>query len=521
MLAGFLALVPLLVVTVLILVDVLRTPDELPQEHAEWQAHETERAITAAPRESGAKGLPLEPAGTGIAAGAHDVGRGWRPDGVSPSAGGHRRPGTWTAAQQKGPRGALKHWPVHFRLFLLAIIPAVAAAAVTLSVVRIFSSLSGTAVHSQVSSVHDGAIVSALVAGAVLIVVLAVAVWFTIVVSRSVLKPLYRLRSGAVEVAEVRLPESIRRIGESDGEDAPPDVESIGVDSSDEIGDVAHAFDQVHREVLRLATGEAALRGKLNAIFTNVSRRSQALVERQIRLIDELEQGEQQADRRANLSKLDHLVTRMRRYSQNLLILAGHEPTSQPSQSMALINVIKAAVSEVEEYERVALNVQPGIAVTGLAVNDVVHLLAELVENATSLSAANTPVLISGRMLASGGLLVDITDRGFGMGAEEMAHANWRLDNPPMTDVTVVKSMGLSVVGRLAAKHGIRIRLRQAESGGLTALVWLPNALLLQQETPVSPGFTAVGSGRPLPDLTQSAMPSRRHQLNPDRAPAE
>ncbi len=509
------------VIGLLIIVDVLRTPADSPHGQADLHAYPIDRAIAGAPRDTGARPLPPELAGAGVTAGAHDGGRRWRADGVSSSAGGHRRPGTRSAAQQNGPRGALKHWPVRLRLSLLVIVPAVATVVMTLSVVRIVSSLRGTSIHSQVSSVHDGAIVSALAAGAVLIVVLAVALWLTIIVSRSVLRPLYRLRAGALNVVEVRLPEAIHLIGQSDGEGVPPAVTPMGVDSSDEIGDVAHAFDQIQKEALRLATGEAALRGKLNAIFINLSRRSQTLVERQIRLIDDLEQGEQQPERRANLSKLDHLVTRMRRYSQNLLILAGHDPSGQPSHSMALIDVIKAAVSEIEEYDRVSLNVQPGIAVTGSAVNDVVHLLAELIENATSLSAANTPVLISGRMLASGGLLIDITDRGFGMSAEEMARANWRLDNPPMTDVTVIKSVGLSVVGRLAARHGVRIRLRQAESGGLTALVWLPNALLMQQETAVSPGLSAFGGVRSRADLPQTVMPRRLGQLNPDRATAE
>ncbi len=538
MLIGIFFLVAV-VVAVLVALDVLRTPTDILHLQADmpsYPVYPAERVTAPAPREPGARVLPVEPAGTATAAVSHDAGRQWRPDsvslsgvtpsgvtpsGVTPSGGGHRRQGTWSAAQQKGPRGALKQWPVRLRLLLLVIVPAVAATAVTLSIVRMVSSLGGASIHSQISSVHDGAIVSALMAGAVLVIVLALAIWLTIVVSRSVLKPLYRLRTGALDVAEVRLPEAIHLIGESAGEGAPPEVKPIGVDSADEIGDVAHAFDQVQSEVLRLAVGEAALRGKLNAIFISMSRRSQTLVERQIRLIDDLEQGEQQPERRANLSKLDHLVTRMRRYSQNLLILAGQDPTGQPSQSMALVNVIRAAVSEIEEYDRVSLNVQPGIAVSGPAVNDVVHLLAELVENATSLSAADTPVLISGRMLASGGLLVDITDRGFGMSAEEMAHANWRLDNPPATDVTVIKSMGLSVVGRLAARHGIRIRLRQAESGGLTALVWLPNALLLQQETVASPGFSAFGAVRSRPDMAQAARPARLGQLNPDRATAE
>ena len=304
---------------------------------------------------------------------------------------------------------------------------------------------------------------------------LLLALLLTTVVGRSMVRPLRRLRSGALEVAGVRLPETVRRMSDSDGAGVPLEVEPIDVDSSDEIGEVARAFDQVHREALRLAANEAALRGNVNAMFVNLSRRSQSLVERQIRLIDDLEQGEQDPDRLASLFQMDHLATRMRRNSENLLVLAGHDATRRWNQPVALVDVLRAAVSEIEQYERVTLNVQPGIAVRGHAVNDVVHLLAELAENATSFSSAETPVVVAGHLLSSGGVLLDITDQGVGMGAEEMAHANWRLDNPPVVDVAVSRRMGLFVVARLAARHGIRVRLRPAPAGGLTALVWLPD----------------------------------------------
>ena len=295
-------------------------------------------------------------------------------------------------------------------------------------------------------------------------------------------RPLHRLRTGALEVAGERLPEAVRRMSETDGEGVPLDVEPIDVDSSDEIGEVARAFDQVHREALRLAANEAALRGNVNAMFVNLSRRSQSLVERQIRLIDDLEQGEQDPERLSSLFQMDHLATRMRRNSENLLVLAGHEESRRWNQPVALVDVLRAALSEIEQYERVSLNVQPGIAVRGQAVSDVVHLTAELVENATSFSPAETPVTIAGHLLSSGGVLLEITDQGVGMGAEEMAHANWRLDNPPVVDVAVSRRMGLFVVARLAARHGIRVRLRPAASGGLIALVWLPDEAITHDE---------------------------------------
>jgi len=339
------------------------------------------------------------------------------------------------------------------------------------------------------ASQRNKAIRSALIDSAAVMLVLALALFFTTAVGRSMTQPLRRLRSGALDVAGVRLPETVRRMTKGDVTDAALEVEPIDVDSTDEIGEVARAFDQVHREAVRLAANEAALRGNVNAMFVNLSRRSQSLVERQIRLIDDLEQGEQDPERLANLFQMDHLATRMRRNSENLLVLAGHELSRQRTEPVALVDVLRAAVSEIEQYERVAPNIQPGISVRGQSVNDVVHLLSELAENATTFSPADTPVNVSGHLLNSGGALLDITDRGVGMDADEMAHANWRLDNPPVVDVAVSRRMGLFVVARLAARHGIRVRLRPATMGGLTALVWLPDEVITREAFPTTMGF--------------------------------
>ena len=365
---------------------------------------------------------------------------------------------------------------------------------------------------------RNAAVVSALFVALAVLLLLGLALLFTVMVARSMVRPLRRLRAGALEVAGVRLPETVRRMSESEGAAAPLDVEPIDVDSSDEIGEVARAFDQVHREALRLASNEAALRGNVNAMFVNLSRRSQSLVERQIRLIDDLEQGEQDAERLANLFQMDHLATRMRRNSENLLVLAGHEVSRRWTQSVALVDVLRAAVSEIEQYERVTLNVQPGISVRGQAVNDVVHLIAELAENASSFSAADTPVKVSGHLLNSGGVLLDITDEGVGMGAEEMAHANWRLDNPPAVDVAVSRRMGLFVVARLAGRHGIRVRLRPASAGGLTALVWLPDEVISHDSaTAVAPaGMRRFDAAAAPPPATAAGAPEWPVADSPD-----
>ena len=503
MLAEIFLVALVLAVALLVTGDVAKAKNESLYGHADGPDYDAQPNIIGAPRGSGAEALPREPAGTGIPA-VHDAEPTRRPENITPSAGGHQSPRTVPPPVHGRSRRELKDWPVRSRLLLLVSIPAVAVTAVAFCVVRLVDTLQGAPIHSQSSSVRDRAILVALA-----IIVLALASWFTAVVVRSVLQPLYRLRVGALEIAGVGLPDAVRRINESNGESLPSDMEPIDVDSSDEIGEVARAFDQIRRETLRLAVNEAALRGNLNAMFVNLSHRSQSVMERQIRLIENLKQGEHDAERLANLAKIDHIATRMHRNSQNLLVLAGHRPSSSWNQPVALVNVIRAAVSEIEEYERVSLNAQPDIAVRGPAVNDLVHLLAELAENATSFSAADMPVDISGQLLTRGGALVHITDRGVGMGAKEMEYANWRLENPPVADVNVSKWMGLFVVGRLAARHGIRVRLNPAEFGGLTALVWLPDEVITHQGPAAPPRFSSgFGSARSRPGSYETAMDS-------------
>jgi signal transduction histidine kinase len=333
-------------------------------------------------------------------------------------------------------------------------------------------------ITAQANSLESNSLHNAIIVSVATLLLLILVLLITTFVARSMIRPLRKLRSDALEVAGSKLPEMVRRLSESEGGDASAEIEPIGVTSTDEIGEVARAFDQVHREAVRLAADEAMLRGNLNAMFVNLSRRSQSLIERQLSLIDNLEQTEQDADRLSSLFRLDHLATRMRRNSENLLVLAGHEAASRRwSQPVPLVDVLRAAISEIEQYERVVLNVQPGIQVIGQAVNDVVHLVAEIVENATTFSPEDTQVYVTGQPLTSGGVLLDITDNGVGISEQEMAHANWRLDNPPVVDVAVSRRMGLFVVGRLAARHGVRVRLRHAQSGGLTALIWLPEAV--------------------------------------------
>ncbi|GAA2805198.1 nitrate- and nitrite sensing domain-containing protein [Kitasatospora sp. CM 4170] len=314
----------------------------------------------------------------------------------------------------------------------------------------------------------------ALITGAAVALVLLVALGGAAVIARSMVRSLTRLQAAAEDVAERRLPELVKTLSESDPHDVDVTVEPVAVDSTDEIGHVAHAFDMVHSEAVRLAAEQALLRGNINAMFTNLSRRSQGLIQRQLSLISELESREADPDQLANLFKLDHLATRMRRNGENLLVLAGEDPGRRWTRPVPLVDVLRAAASEVEQYERIELASVPSAEVAGRVVNDLVHLLAELLENATSFSSPQTRVRVTGHALPDGRVLVEIHDTGIGLSPDDLADINERLANPPTVDVSVSRRMGLFVVGRLSLRHGIRIQLRPSDSGGTTALVMLP-----------------------------------------------
>ncbi|MFI0814150.1 nitrate- and nitrite sensing domain-containing protein [Streptomyces sp. NPDC021098] len=344
---------------------------------------------------------------------------------------------------------------------------------------------------------RDSAQQDAILNGALILLVLGVSLVGAFVVARSMVRSLRRLQDTAQDVAEKRLPELVKQLSESDPQDVDTSVESVGVHSRDEIGRVAAAFDDVHREAVRLAAEQALLRGNVNAMFTNLSRRSQGLIQRQLSLISELESREADPDQLSSLFKLDHLATRMRRNGENLLVLAGEEPGRRWTRPVPLVDVLRAAASEVEQYERIELSSVPATEVAGRVVNDLVHLLAELLENATSFSSPQTKVKVTGHALPDGRVLVEIHDTGIGLSPEDLAAINERLASPPTVDVSVSRRMGLFVVGRLSLRHGIRIQLRPSDSGGTTALVMLPVDVAQggRKPAPQGPGGKAGGPG--------------------------
>ncbi|WP_053635270.1 nitrate- and nitrite sensing domain-containing protein [Streptomyces sp. XY152] len=338
----------------------------------------------------------------------------------------------------------------------------------------------------------------AIISGVLILLVLGVSLVGAFVVARSMIRSLRRLEETATKVAQERLPELVKQLSESDPQDVDTSVESVGVHSRDEIGKVAAAFDDVHREAVRLAAEQALLRGNVNAMFTNLSRRSQGLIQRQLSLISELESREADPDQLSSLFKLDHLATRMRRNGENLLVLAGEEPGRRWTRPVPLVDVLRAAASEVEQYERIELASVPSTEVAGRVVNDLVHLLAELLENATSFSSPQTKVKVTGHALPDGRVLIEIHDTGIGLSPEDLAAINERLASPPTVDVSVSRRMGLFVVGRLSQRHGIRIQLRPSDSGGTTALVMLPVDVAQGGRKPQGkPGQPGAGGGGP------------------------
>ncbi|MBX7550652.1 nitrate- and nitrite sensing domain-containing protein [Streptomyces sp. tea 10] len=331
---------------------------------------------------------------------------------------------------------------------------------------------------NEASGIADDAKTSAITTGAVVVVALLLAFILAGAVARQMSRSMRQLRNAAFGIAEQRLPMLVDQLSRTDPGRVDTRVTPIPITTKDEIGEVARAFDQVHREAVRLASEQALLRGNINAIFTNLSRRNQSLIEGQLTLITDLENNEADPDQLENLFKLDHLATRMRRNGENLLVLAGEEPGRRWDQPVPLVDVLRAASSEVEQYERIELSGVPEAEIHGRAVTDLVHLLAELLENATTFSSPQTKVRVTATRLPDGRIMIEIHDKGIGLTAEDFADINHKLANPPTVDAAISQRMGLFVVGRLSDRHGIRVQLRPSgEQAGTTSLVMLPDAI--------------------------------------------
>ncbi|OKI69024.1 sensor histidine kinase [Micromonospora sp. CB01531] len=335
------------------------------------------------------------------------------------------------------------------------------------------------------------AVLSAVIRQAVLeslivLLTLFIAVSLAVVLARSLNESLRRLREGALAVANHDLPDAVNRlqnvnaIGDGGVDEIVQQVrDPIQLTNRDEVGQVAAAFNVVHREAVRVAAEQAALRTSVSAMFLNLARRSQNLVDRMIGELDAIERGEEDPKRLAQLFELDHLATRMRRNDENLLVLAGADSAVPRRDDALLVDVLRAAQSEVELYNRIEFGtVDTDISVAAHAVNDVVRLVAELLDNATRFSPPNTTVVADGRRIRDY-VLIQVEDRGLGLSDEQLDSLNRRLAAPPTVDVAAFRLMGLAVVSRLGARYGIRVELRRNVEGGTVAQVTLPNSAVV------------------------------------------
>ncbi|GIG57310.1 hypothetical protein Lfu02_16820 [Longispora fulva] len=348
---------------------------------------------------------------------------------------------------------------------------------------------------------------------ALVLATLLLAVVLTLVVARSMVRSLRQLREAAIGVAYEGLPKAVARLRDPEvaGEANPETIaaqldDPLPVRGRDEFGQVAQAFNVVHREAVRIAAEQAVLRANVSTMFVNLARRSQILVDRLIGHLDRLEKGEEDPDRLAALFQLDHLATRMRRNDENLLVLAGADSTRIQRDPAPLGDVLRAAQSEVEHYTRIEFGViERDIEIAPHAVNDLVHLVAELFDNATAFSPPDTAVVVDARRVGERAIL-QVEDRGIGISAEQLASLNDRLANPPMVDVAVSRMMGLVVVARLGNRHAVRVELQPARERGIIAQVLLPAEVL--------------AGGRGNTRNTQSALPPTAAPLALDSAPA-
>ncbi|PZG30961.1 hypothetical protein C1I98_30650, partial [Spongiactinospora gelatinilytica] len=304
---------------------------------------------------------------------------------------------------------------------------------------------------------------------------------------RSLIVELRRLQASATELAEQRLPRLVERLRR--GDDVDPATEAPAPDRADtaEVDRVVQAFSAVRRTAVEAAVGQATLRKGVSQVFLNLAWRNQALLHRQLALLDTMERRVEEPEILEDLFKLDHLTTRMRRHAENLIILSDSAPARRWRDPVPVFDVIRSAVLEVEDYTRVTIAPMPNAPLlAGAAVTDVIHLVAELVENAAVFSPPDTMVQIRS-MTAANGFALEIEDRGLGLNQATLDDLNARLATPPEFDLADSDRLGLFVVSRLAARHGIKIMLRRSPYDGTTAIVLLPSALLAETEAVAGP----------------------------------
>ncbi|HZF91372.1 nitrate- and nitrite sensing domain-containing protein [Streptomyces sp.] len=365
--------------------------------------------------------------------------------------------------------------------------------------------------QERVRPIATAVIVKSVVACALGLIALLVSLFVSVRIGRGLIRDLRQLRLEAHEASGVRLPSVMRRLSAGEQVDVETEVPRLEYDKN-EIGEVGQALNTLQRAAVEAAVKQAELRAGVSEVFVNLARRSQVLLHKQLTLLDTMERRTEDTEELADLFRLDHLTTRMRRHAEGLVILSGAAPSRQWRKPVQLMDVVRAAVAEVEDYERIEVRRLPRIAVTGPAVADLTHLVAELLENATVFSPPHTAVQVVGERVANG-FTLEIHDRGLGMAAEALLDANLRLAETPEFELSDTDRLGLFVVSRLAQRQNVRVSLQPSPYGGTTAVVLIPDTLL----TDDVPDTNGIGFrlDRPRPAKDADAEAGRRNALSP------
>ena len=384
--------------------------------------------------------------------------------------------------------------------------------------------------RATVAERRQSALMAAWLNVVVLVLALILAAVIVGVVARGMIASLRTLRRSAITVAQERLPEAVQRMRQGTAPNI--NIATVPVTTREEVGEVARAFDAVHAQAVRLAAEQAKLQNNINAMYVNLSRRSQALVDRQLVLIEQLEEGEVDPEQLSDLFRLDHLATRMRRNCENLLVLAGADIPRAAAEPTPVLDVLRAAVSEIEHYQRVVVQNLPDATFAGTAANDIQHMLAELLDNATNFSPPESQVVMSCSQARDGSILVEIFDEGIGLTPGELTTLNERLRNPVEATASVAASrrMGLFVVGKLANRHDISVGLFTDSMGtsgnapsdspkrGVTARVTIPAGLVGERTSePDQVVWSRIDATPALPD--RIVLPSGPAVRGPAAAP--
>ncbi|MFJ9827752.1 nitrate- and nitrite sensing domain-containing protein [Streptomyces sp. NPDC101160] len=382
----------------------------------------------------------------------------------------------------------------------------------------------GDRYQERVQPVAYNVLIKAGIAGVLGFVALFVSVIVSVRIGRELVRDLRRLRKEAQEVSGVRLPSVMRRLAAGEPVDVETEVPHLRYEE-DEVGQVGQALNTLQRAAVEAAVKQADMRRGVSEVFVNLARRNQVLLHRQLTLLDTMERRTEDTDELADLFRLDHLTTRMRRHAEGLVILSGAAPSRQWRKPVQLMDVVRAAVAEVEDYERIEVRRLPRLGVGGPAVADLTHLIAELLENATVFSPPHTAVQVLGERVANG-FTLEIHDRGLGMNPDALLDANLRLAETPEFELSDTDRLGLFVVSRLAQRQNVRVSLQPSPYGGTTAVVFIPAALLTDAPETQGAGFRLDRKNLDRADAESGhatgpdVLPSRRPALTKVPSPA-